>query len=113
MSSVIKSALGLLGLAALGVACRGTLPPTEPPQGSPDGAPSMQTNDTATAGPLADEGLASPPATLPGPGAPLAAAEPGAGGTSVLPPPPPPPHGGTGVGGSGRGGTSAAGSGIR
>lgn len=110
MSSVIKSALGLLGLAALAAACRGTLPPTEPPQGSPDGAPSMQTNDTATAGPLADEGLASPPATLPGPGAPLAAPESGAGGTSVLPRP---PHGGTGMGGSSSGGTSAAGSGIR
>lgn len=115
MYSVIKSPLAWLGLA-LGVACQGTLPPTEP-HVSPDGAPSMSTKDAPAAGPLADEGLASPPDTLPGPGAPINAKEPAAGGTGSIPPAPAPGPGGgmggTGMGGRGFGGTSSAGSGIR
>jgi hypothetical protein len=96
--SLIKSAVGVLLITALDVACQGTLPPSEAPHGSPEGAPSMRAADTATAGPLADEGLASPPDTLPGPGAPITAAEPAAGGTNALPLPA--PRGGTGAGGA-------------
>jgi hypothetical protein len=117
MHPVIKSPLAWLGLA-LGVACQGTIPPTEP-HVSPDGAPSMSTNDAPAAGPLADEGLASPPDTLPGPGAPISAKEPAAGGSRSMPPAPGPGPGpgggmgGSGMGGRGFGGTSVAGSGIR
>jgi hypothetical protein len=113
MHPVIKSPFAWLGLA-LGVACQGTLPPTEP-HVSPDGAPSMSTNDAPAAGPLADEGLASPPDTLPGPGAPINAKEPDGGGPGSMPPAPSRSSGGmggTGAGGRGFGGTSVAGSGI-
>jgi hypothetical protein len=79
----MKTALLLgLAMAALGVACRGTLPPSgEPPRASPEGAPAMHGNDGATAGPRADEQLASPPDNLPGPNNPAGIAEP-AGGTA-------------------------------
>jgi hypothetical protein len=77
----MKTALVLgLTIAALGVACRGTLPPNEPPRSSPEGAPAMHTNDAPTVGPRADENLASPPDTLPGPTNPAGIAEPPGGG---------------------------------
>lgn len=65
-------------VAALGVACRGTLPVGEPPKASPspDGAPSLLANDPPSAGPGADDNLASPPDTLPGPNNPAGIAEP-------------------------------------
>jgi hypothetical protein len=116
MDTFIKSPLAWLGMAAVAVACQGTLPPTEP-HVSPDGSPSMTTNDAATAGPRANEGLASPPDTLPGPGAPINAKEPvAAGGTApIAPTPHPSPGGGVGgigMGGRGMGGSGAAGGGI-
>lgn len=113
MHSVLKTPLGWLGLAALGVACQGTLPPSEPRM-SPDGTPSMSTNDAPATGPLAESGLASPPDTLPGPGAPIHAKEPAAGGSGPILPPPAPGGGmgGSGMGGSAMGGRPHGGSGI-
>jgi hypothetical protein len=73
----MKTALALgVSIATLGVACRGTLPPSEPPRSAPEGAPALHTNDAPTAGPLADDQLASPPDTLPGPTNPAGIAEP-------------------------------------
>jgi hypothetical protein len=116
MDTFIKSPLAWLGLAAVALACQGTLPPTEP-HVSPDGSPSMSTKDAPAAGPLADEGLASPPDTLPGPGAPINAKEPAAGGSApIVPTPHPSPGGGVGgigMGGRGMGGSSAGGTGVR
>ena len=117
MHSFLKTPVIWLGLAALGAACQGTLPPSEP-QMSPDGAPSMSANDAPATGPLAEPGLASPPDTLPGPGAPIHATEPAAGGTGPIMPPPAPGGGTPGVGGSGmagrpHGGSAIAGSAIR
>lgn len=80
MRSPVKPLLSLVVLAALGAACRSNLPPTEPPQPTADGAPVLRTND-GPSGPLADEGLSSPPDAT--------------GGTSSLPIP---PLGGTNTG---------------
>jgi hypothetical protein len=115
MPTVLKSPVVWLGLLALGVACQGTLPPNDP-HVSPDGAPSMSTNDAPATSPLGEPGLASPPDTLPGPGAPINAKEPSAGGTGPILPPPPGPGGGmggSGMGGRPHGGSGVAGSGIR
>jgi hypothetical protein len=80
----ISLVLGLL-LATLGVACRGTLPGGEPPRTSPDGTPTLHTNDAPTVGPRADDNLASPPDTLPGPTNPAGIAEPTDKGTITTP----------------------------
>jgi hypothetical protein len=63
------------------LACRGHLPPTEPPPSIEDD-PSTRTNDSPAAGPLA------------GPASPLPGADSSKGGSSVLPLPP--PSGGSG-----------------
>ncbi len=80
------SLITLIALAAtaLGSACRGTLPLSGPPKPTADGSPALRTNDGPT-GPMASEGLSSPPDST--------------GGTNALPIPPLP------AGGSG--GTSA------
>ena len=81
MHAIIKPAIALLVLAALGVACRANLPLNEPPRPTADGSPQLRTND-GPAGPLTDEGLSSPPDTT--------------GGTNSLPIPTPGGGGGTG-----------------
>jgi hypothetical protein len=92
-------ALGFVMVATFGVACKGTLPPGgDPPRPSPEGSPSLHTNDAPTAGPLADDQLASPPDTLPGPTNPAGIAEPTDKGTIT-----------TTTGGTSAGGTSGSG----
>jgi hypothetical protein len=64
----------------IGLACRSTLPPSGPPKPTAEGSPALRTNDSPT-GPLADQGLSSPPDAT--------------GGTNSLPIPPLTPSGGT------------------
>jgi hypothetical protein len=72
-----KRTVSVLALAAgANLACRGHLPPTEPPPSIPED-PSASTNDSPTAGPLA------------GPAAPLPGADTNKGGSNVLPLPSP------------------------
>lgn len=81
MQPFTKACLALLSLAAAQVACRGTLPPTEPPR-SGDATPGTRTNDTPVVAPLAGDGV------------PITAS----GGTNSLPLPI--PSGGSSAGGS-------------
>ena len=64
-------------LVALGGACRGQLPPTQPLPPIAQDSPATSTKDAPTAGPMAVDSLAS-------------------GGTNILPSPTPPPIGGSG-----------------
>lgn len=86
MHSLTKATLfALLTFAAigLGLACRGTLPPSGAPKPTADGSPALRTNDGPT-GPMASEGLSSPPDST--------------GGTNSLPIPPLPGGGSAGTG---------------
>jgi hypothetical protein len=60
MQPLTKLTAVSLALFATGIACRSTLPPNGPPKPTADGSPALRTNDAPT-GPLADEGLSSPP----------------------------------------------------
>jgi hypothetical protein len=84
MQPFAKACLALLALAAVQGACRGTLPPTEPPR-SGDATPGTRTNDTPVAAPIAGDSIPSDPMTA-------------SGGTNALPLPG--PSGGTSTGGS-------------
>lgn len=83
MHALTKGTLVMLAAAVLGLACRSTLPPSGPPKPTAEGSPALRTNDSPT-GPLADQGLSSPPDAT--------------GGTNSLPIPPLTPSGGTGSG---------------
>ena len=90
MSSSPQLLVSLLCLVGFDTACRGRLPPTEPPRVSGEGVPSTTTNDAPTLGPLTGEGIALPA---------------GKGGSNVLPDPPGPgPAGSAGTGGGVAGG---------
>jgi hypothetical protein len=54
MQNVVRISLSLFGVAALAVACRGNLPPTEPPR-SGDASPGTRTDDNPVASPRAGE----------------------------------------------------------
>lgn len=82
MQSFAKACLVLLSLAAAQVACRGTLPPTEPPR-SGDATPGTRTNDTPVSAPLAGDGVPAETITA-------------SGGTNSLPLPIPSAGGSTG-----------------
>ena len=70
--------LFVASLVALGAACRGQLPPTQPLPPIAQDSPATSTNDAPTAGPIASDSL-------------------GSGGTNILPGPTPPvPIGGSG-----------------
>ncbi|HKY36125.1 MAG TPA: hypothetical protein VJN18_09315 [Polyangiaceae bacterium] len=84
-SSPTHLLVSLLCLAGLDTACRGRLPPTEPPRFSDDGVPAARTNDAPMLDPLTGEGVMAPA---------------GKGGTNVLPPLPGPGPAGTSSGGS-------------
>jgi hypothetical protein len=77
MQPLTKACFVLLVLGAAQAACRGTLPPTEPPR-SGDASPGTRTNDSPISSPLAGEG--APTDTLTGTGS---------GGTNALPLPVP------------------------
>jgi hypothetical protein len=84
--------VSVLCLAGLDTACRGRLPPTEPPRVSGEGAPVTRTNDPPSLGSLIVDGVVAPV---------------GVGGTNVLPEPPGPgPAGSAGVSGTGSGGSA-------
>jgi hypothetical protein len=99
MYSSPRLIISVLCLASFDTACRGRLPPTEPPRVSDDGVPSTSTNDGPTLGKLTGEGIPLPA---------------GKGGSSVLPDlPGPGPAGSAGTGGSSAAGGGAGGGAIR
>jgi hypothetical protein len=83
MDALTKVTLFTLAATAMGLACRSTLPPSGPPKPTAEGSPALRTNDSPT-GPMADQGLSSPPDAT--------------GGTNSLPVPPLTPSAGTGSG---------------
>ncbi len=65
MQPFAKACFVLLSLVAAQVACRGTLPPTEPPR-SGDATPGTRTNDTPISAPLAGDAAPTDPVTASG-----------------------------------------------
>ena len=60
MHVLTKVTLVTFVATAMGLACRSTLPPSGPPKPTAEGSPALRTNDSPT-GPMADQGLSSPP----------------------------------------------------
>ena len=82
LTKVTLATLVTVAVTGMGLACRSTLPPSGPPKPTAEGSPALRTNDSPT-GPMADQGLSSPPDAT--------------GGTNSLPIPPLTPSGGTGA----------------
>ena len=74
----------MLALLALAAACRGQLPPTQPPRVEQD-LPGTTTNDAPTVGPMASDVTGGGTNALPSPSAPPSPGGSGSGGSFTKP----------------------------